>query len=50
MEKNKKKNAFSDELTRNYINGVRLFHLSLILTHMDYLCSQGTPDAQIKYF
>jgi hypothetical protein len=44
------KTRFQTWITRNDINGVILFHLSLIITHMAYLCSQWTPDAQIKYF
>jgi hypothetical protein len=36
--------------TRNDRNGVSLFHLSDLITLMAYLCSQCTPNVQIKYF
>jgi hypothetical protein len=35
--------------TWNDINGVSSFHLSYLVTFMAYLCSQRTPNVQIKY-
>jgi hypothetical protein len=35
-------------ITRNDVNGV--FHLSYLITLMAYLCSQWTPNVQIKYY
>jgi hypothetical protein len=37
-------------ITRNYVNGLSLFHITYLITRMAYLCSQGTPNVQIKYF
>jgi hypothetical protein len=37
-------------ITRNYVNGVSLFNLSYLITLMVFLCSQMTPNVQIKYF
>jgi hypothetical protein len=37
-------------IKRNDVNGVSLFHLSYLITPMAYLCSQWTPNVQIKYF
>jgi uncharacterized protein YjaG (DUF416 family) len=34
---------------RNDLNGVRLFHLSSLITLMASLCSQWTPNVQINY-
>jgi hypothetical protein len=44
------KARFETWITRNDINGVRLFHLSCLITLMVYLCSQLTPNVQIKFF
>jgi hypothetical protein len=41
---------FEAWITRNDVNGVCLFHLSYLITLMAYLCSQWTPNVQIKYF
>jgi hypothetical protein len=37
-------------MTRYVVNGVSLFHLPYLITLMAYLCSQRTPNVQIKYF
>jgi hypothetical protein len=37
-------------ITRNDVNGVNLFHIPFMLTLMIYLCSQWTPNVQMKYF
>jgi hypothetical protein len=37
-------------ITRNVLNGVGLFHLYYLITIMACLCSQRTPNVQIKYF
>jgi hypothetical protein len=37
-------------ITKNDVNGVSLFNLSYLITLMAYLCSQRTPNVQIKYF
>jgi hypothetical protein len=44
------KKRFETWITRNYVNGLILFHLSYLITHMAYLCSQWAPTVQIKYF
>jgi hypothetical protein len=44
------KNRFETLITRNVLNGVSLFQPSCWITPMAYLCSQGTPNVQIKYF
>jgi hypothetical protein len=44
------KMRFETWITRNYLNGVRLFHLSYLLTLMAYLCSQRTQNVQINFF
>jgi hypothetical protein len=44
------KTRFLTWLTRNDVNGVSLFHLSYLIILMAYLCSQSTPNVQIKYF
>jgi hypothetical protein len=41
---------FETWITRNEVNGVRLFHLSYFITLMAYLCLQWAPNVQIKYF
>jgi hypothetical protein len=41
---------FETCITRSDVNGVRLFHLSYLITLMAYLCSQWTLNIQIKYF
>jgi hypothetical protein len=43
------KTRFETWITRNVVNVVSLFHISYLLTLMDYLCSQITPNIQIKY-
>jgi hypothetical protein len=44
------KTLFETWIKRNDVNGVSLFHLSYLIMLMDYLCSQWTPNLQIKYF
>jgi hypothetical protein len=44
------KTPFETWITRNDVNGVRLFKLSYLITLMAYLCSQWKPNVQIKYF
>jgi hypothetical protein len=44
------KNRFQTWITRNDMNDVSLFHLSLIITHWAYVGSQWTPNVQIKIF
>jgi hypothetical protein len=44
------KSRFQTWITRNYVNGVSLFHPSYLITLMAYLCSQWTPNVEIKYF
>jgi hypothetical protein len=44
------KTRFESWITRNDVNGVSLFHLSYLITLMSYLCSQRTPNVQIKFF
>jgi hypothetical protein len=44
------KTRFKTWITSNDVKGVSLFHLSYLITLMDYLCSQWTPHVQIKYF
>jgi hypothetical protein len=44
------KTRFETWITWNGVNGVWLFHLSYLLTHMAYLWSQRTPNVPIKYF
>jgi hypothetical protein len=44
------KTRFETWITRNDVNGVSLFHPSYLITLMAYLCSQMTPNVQIKYF
>jgi hypothetical protein len=46
----KLKKRFETWITRNDVNGVSWFHLSYLITLMGYLCSQRTPNVQIKYF
>jgi hypothetical protein len=41
---------FETWIAINEVNGVSLFHLSYLITLMAYLCSQRTPNVQIKYF
>jgi hypothetical protein len=43
------KTCFETWITRNYINGLSLFHLSYLITFMAYMCSQRTPNFQIYY-
>jgi hypothetical protein len=44
------KTRFETWITRNVVNGVSMFHISYLITLMAYLCSQRTPNVQIKYF
>jgi hypothetical protein len=44
------KTHFEMRITRNVVNGVRLFHFSYLITLVAYLCSQLTPDIQNKNF
>jgi hypothetical protein len=44
------KTRFEAWITRNDVNGVSLFHLSYLITLMAYLCSQWTPNVQMKYY
>jgi hypothetical protein len=44
------KTRFEKWITRNDANGVGLFYLSYLITLMVYLCSQSTPNVQIKCF
>jgi hypothetical protein len=44
------KTRFETWITRNDIKGVSLFNLFYFITNMAYLCSQRTPNVQIKYF
>jgi hypothetical protein len=44
------KNRFDPWTTWNNVNGASLFHLSYIITLMAYLCSQRTPNVQVKHF
>jgi hypothetical protein len=37
-------------MTRYDVNGVKLFHLYYLITLMAFLCSQWSPNVQIKYF
>jgi hypothetical protein len=41
--------SFESWIPRNDVNGVYLFLLSYVITVMAYLCSQWTPNIQIKY-
>jgi hypothetical protein len=43
------KMPFETWITRNDLNGVRLFHLPYLITLTFYQCSQWTPHFQIKY-
>jgi hypothetical protein len=44
------KTRFETWITRNDVNGVDLFHLPYLITLTAYMCSQWTPNVQIKYF
>jgi hypothetical protein len=44
------KTRLENWITRNDVNGVSLYHLFYLITLMAYLCSQRTPNVQIKYF
>jgi hypothetical protein len=44
------KTRFETWITRNDVNDIRLFHLSYLITLLANLCSQRTPNVQIKYF
>jgi hypothetical protein len=43
------KTRFDMLITRNDVNVVSLFHLSYLITFMAYLCSQRTPNVQVKF-
>jgi hypothetical protein len=43
------KTRFETWITRNDVNGLRLYNLYYLITLMAYLCSQMTPNVQIKY-
>jgi hypothetical protein len=43
------KTRFETWITRNDVNGVSLFNVSYLITLMACLCSQRTPNIQIKY-
>jgi hypothetical protein len=43
------KTRFQKWITRNEVNGECLFDLSYLITLMAYLCSQRTPNVQIKF-
>jgi hypothetical protein len=43
------KTCFETWITSKDLNGVSLFHLSNSITLMSYLCSQWTPNVQMKY-
>jgi hypothetical protein len=44
------KTRFEPWIIRNDVNGVSMFHLSYLITLMAYLCSEWTPNVQVKYF
>jgi hypothetical protein len=44
------KTSFETWITRNDVNGVSLFNLFYLITHMAYLNSQRRSNVQIKYF
>jgi hypothetical protein len=44
------KTRFETSITCYDVNGVSLFYFSHLVTLMAYLCSQWTPQVQIKYF
>jgi hypothetical protein len=44
------KTTFETSITRNDIYGLSLFHLSYLITLKAYLCSQRTPNFQIRFF
>jgi hypothetical protein len=44
------KTRFETFITRNDVNGVRLFQFSYLITLTAYQCFQWTPKVQIKYF
>jgi hypothetical protein len=44
------KKRFERWITRNKLNGVSLFNLTYLITLTAYLCSQWTPNVQIKCF
>jgi hypothetical protein len=47
---NELKTRLETWITRNDVNGVSLFNLSYLITIMAYMCSERTPNIQIKYF
>jgi hypothetical protein len=49
MKNGSTKNAFWD-VKKNDVNGVRLFHLSYLITLMAYKWSRWTPNVHIKNF
>jgi hypothetical protein len=44
------RNWFETWITTNVVNCVSLFYLYYLITLMAYLCSQWTPNFQIKHF
>jgi hypothetical protein len=44
------KTRFQTWITTNDVKDVSLFHLPYLITLTAYLCSQWTPNVQIKYF
>jgi hypothetical protein len=46
----KLKTRFESSITRNDVKGVRMFNICYLLTLMIYMCSQRSPNVQIKYF
>jgi hypothetical protein len=44
------KTCLESWITKNDVNGVRLCHLSYLITLMANLCSRMTPNVHIKYF
>jgi hypothetical protein len=44
------KTRFETWITRNDVNGVSLYHCSYLITLTAYMCSQWTPNFQMKYF
>jgi hypothetical protein len=44
------KTRFETWITTNDVHGVSLFILSYLITLKAYLCSQRTPNVEIKYF
>jgi hypothetical protein len=43
------KTRFETRITRYDVNGLRMFHISYLITLLAFLCSQRTPNVQMKY-